>query len=144
MVSSGVGCVVARLIFFCVEQFEFAVDVCDDRESKRTVEIVSSTTSWLALKDRLAKTLNMHPDSLHLQYRLSTDTSKSLPFDLTTFDHHDHLVKRLRPLIIPPRLANGSRSTRKRKPVSVQLFNKRSDGKGVQGGQGDSKVCDSP
>lgn len=79
---------------------------------------------WTALKDKLAELLNVHPTTLHAQYRLSTDSKASLPFDLTSQTELNNLLNVLHPLVVPPILASGRRSTRRMKPVSVQISNK--------------------
>jgi hypothetical protein len=99
--------------------------------------VIESNISWLDLQERLAQALNVYPASLHLQYRLSTDHPKSLPFELTSAKHLENLIMVLRPLIVPPLLANGWRSTRKMKSVLVQVFSEGDDA-GVP--QGDGKV----
>lgn len=50
------------------------------------------------------------------------------------------MITLLRPLIIPPLLSSGQRSTCKMKPVSVQIFNK-DDKLPSGGGHADEKVC---
>jgi hypothetical protein len=84
--------------------------------------------AWHELKDRVAEHLNIFPTSVHLQYRFSTDTKDSLPCDLTSQQQLDVLLALLRPLIVPAILANGRPSTRQKKAVVVQVFNKNDNG----------------
>lgn len=87
----------------------------------------------------VAQYLNIFQSSLHLQYRLSTDNKGSLPCDLTSQRCLDILISILRPLIVPPILANGRRSTRAMKSVAVQVFIKGDDE--VLSTTNDGKVC---
>jgi hypothetical protein len=114
--------------------FTFTMEINNRRKGTRTVEIISSMISWDAFEERMGEVLNMYPKSLRLQYRLSTDSPKCLPFDLTSQQQLNAMITHLRPLIVPPLLASGQRSTRKMKPISVQVFNKDDE-------PGDDKVC---
>jgi hypothetical protein len=118
------------------ESFNYTIEVNNTEKGSRIVDIVASTTSWFAFQERIAKHLNVYPSSLHIQYRFSTD-SKALPCDLTSQDNLDTMITLLRPLVVPPLLANGRRSTRQMKAVTVQIFNK--DG-GPLAASGDGKV----
>jgi len=77
----------------------------------------------MSLQERLAKLLDVYPSSLQVQYRLSTQP-KALPLDLQTENDLKMMFTLVQPLVVPQLLANGRRSTRKLKPVTVQIFNK--------------------
>jgi hypothetical protein len=62
------------------------------------------------LQEKLCKILNIYPASLHAQHQLSTDAKASLPFDLTSHQEFQQLIKMIPPLVVPPHLANGWRS----------------------------------
>jgi hypothetical protein len=100
------------------------MEVTNRQKGIRTVEIIPSTISWIELHQKLARSLDIYPTSLHAQYRLSSDNKDSLPLDLNSWQNLTTLITLLRPLIVPPILANGHRSGRKMKPVTVHLFNK--------------------
>jgi hypothetical protein len=87
---------------------------------------VQSSITLYDLKFKVSKVINVHPDSVHIQYRLSTEARNAFPCDLITHVQFGLLIERLRPIIVPPRLANGRRPKR-RKNISVILFQK-SDG----------------
>ena len=71
-------------------------------------ERIFSTIRWPTLEQKLSEILNIYPASLHAQYHLSTDAKGSLPFDLTSSPDLQQLVNMIQPLVVPPRLANGS------------------------------------
>jgi len=98
---------------------------------------IKSSDDWLELHNKLAEAFNVYPNSLYAQYRLSTDAKGTLPLDLNSENHFGTLVKLLRPLVVPPLLANGRRLTRPMKAVTVQVFNRNSGG--VESGQGGGK-----
>ena len=102
----------------------FTIEVNNREKGSRAVEIVSSTMPWFSLQEKLAELFNIYPASLRAQYRFSTDPKGSLPLDLNTQLHFNTMITLLRPLIVPPRLQSGKRSTRKMKPVAVQVYNK--------------------
>jgi hypothetical protein len=113
------------------------MEINNKRMGIRKIETFSSTISWDNLEERMGEVLNIYLKNLRLQYRLSTDSSKSLPFDLASQPQLDAMITLLRPLIVPPLLASGKKSTRKMKPVSVQVFNKDDE----LGSHTDEKVC---
>ena len=80
--------------------------------------------SWTGFHDKLAEMLNIFPTSLHAQYCFSTEHKESLPLDLTSEVQFNMMMSLLRPLVVPPRTATGRCSTRKMKPIVVQIFNK--------------------
>ena len=127
-----------------VGPFEFTMELCDNLRGRRTIEVVSSGVLWYDLKEKLAQSFNVHPSAIQLRYRLSTDHPKSLPFELTSMHHLLNLIKLLRPLIVPPILASGRPSTRKMKPVTVQVFMEGDDAKVVTSdGKVNSRSCKS-
>jgi hypothetical protein len=105
-------------------EFDISVDINDSKNAKRTVETVQSSISFYRLRDQVALILKAHPQSVQLQYRFSNDRPSALPCDLTSERELRAMVDRLRPLVVPPMLSNGKRSTRVMKAVTVQLFNK--------------------
>ena len=112
------------LVRIIAEAFVFTMEVNNREKGSRAVEIISSTTPWFSLQEKLAELFNIYPSSLHAQYRFSTDTKGSLPLDLNTQLHFNTMITLLRPLIVPPRLQSGKRSTWKMRQVTVQVFNK--------------------
>jgi len=119
------------------EPFSVTMEVSNKQKGIRAIEIIPSTTSWFELEHKLAKILDIYPTSLHAQYRFSTDNKESLPLDLTSPQNLQIMMTLLRPLVVPPILSNGRRSTRKMKPVTVQVFNKGDDTSTMQ----NDKVC---
>jgi hypothetical protein len=109
------------------EHFSFTIEIQDKQKGSRAIEIISSTMTWSRLQQIISQHLNIYPTSLHAQYRLSTDNKKDLPCDLTSQRHLDTLHALLRPLIVPAVLANGRRSVRQKKPVTIQIFDKNSE-----------------
>ena len=88
------------------------------------------------MQDRLSRVLNVHPAMLHAQFRSSTDAKGSLPFDLTCSEDLQQLTTMIEPLVVPRRLANGKRSTKRPKEVIVQISQKG----GVTAGKPGAKV----
>ena len=78
---------------------------------------------WYLFQGMVAQTLDIFPMS-PLQYLFSTEAKTALPCDLACQQHYDAMIARLRPLVVPPILANGHRSTRTMKPVAVQVYKK--------------------
>jgi hypothetical protein len=66
--------------------------------------MIFSTILWADLQEKLCEILNIYPASLHAQYQLSTDAKASLPFDLTSCQEFQQLIKMIQPLVVPPRL----------------------------------------
>src|SRR5882757_5124368 len=110
------------LVLAIAEPFNFTLEISNKQTRSRSMEIISSTTPWFSLQQKLAEILNVYQGSLHVQYRLSCDSKDKYPCDLTSHQHLDTMLTVLRPLIIPARLANGRRSTRPMKAVAVQVF----------------------
>src|SRR5882762_318036 len=123
-----------------LDDFEITLEVNDTQKGSRSFVTIKSLISWPDLQNQLAATFNVYPGSLHAQYRLSNEAKGSLPLDLISEQHLNALIMFLRPLIVPPILANGQRSTRKKKAVTVQIFNK---GEMAQSGEGNQKVSPS-
>lgn len=115
--------------------------ISDRKKGSRVVEIVSSAITWNRLQHKVAEHLNIFPTSLDALYRLSTDNKKDLPCALTSQQHLDTLITLLRPLVVPPLLANGRHSTRRMKSVTVEVFNKDTETQPVPN---DNNVCWSP
>ena len=104
--------------------FEITFEISNEKQRVRSIRTVSSNISWPELQDVLAQMFNVHQSMLHAQYRLSTDTKGSLPFDLSNSDALQVLVDMVRRVITPPCLANGKPSKRLRKAPTIQVTNK--------------------
>jgi hypothetical protein len=99
------------------------LEVLNQYKNNRSIEIIQSKVAWTVLHQWLAKILDVYPTSLQAQYWLSTEP-KALPFNLANENDLKMMLTLVKPLVVPPLLANGRRSTRKMKPVTVQVFNK--------------------
>ena len=106
------------------------LEIANQRKGSRSIQEIQSDATWTSLQEDLARLLDVYPSSLQAQYRLSTQP-KALPLDLQTENDLKMMVAMLQPLIVPPLLQNGRRSTRQMKPVTVQIFN-RDDAVAVQ------------
>lgn len=62
--------------------------------------------------------------SVHLQYRFSTDSKDSLPYNLRGEKDLQVMMKLLRPLVAPRMTKSGRISGVKKKEVTVQIFDK--------------------
>ena len=102
--------------------------------------IVSSTILWFNFQEQVAKTLNVHPSNLQLQYHLSNAASKSLPFDLNSHVMFGSMCTKLKPFVVPPTLKNGKKSTYAMKLITVKLFNGDTGREAVRSGVKNSKV----
>lgn len=76
-------------------------------------ETIKSTTTWDELQDLLLLTFDVHPSSLHAQYRLSTEKKDTLLCDLTSQKQLDTLIDFIR-----PKRGNS-------RQVIVDMYNKR-------------------
>jgi hypothetical protein len=103
------------------------MEVNDRVKGTRTNEIISSTICWASLKYKIAKILDVFPETIHIQYRFSTDNKDSLPCDLMSHGHLITMLTLLQALVVPPLTKSGCPSAKKMKPVTVQIFN-RNDG----------------
>jgi hypothetical protein len=101
--------------------------------------MILSTILWADLQEKLCEILNIYPASLHVQYWLSTDAKASLPFDLTSHQEFQQLIKMIQPLVVPLRLANRQRSKKQMKEVTVSVFQK-GDSSDSQAGKSSAKV----
>jgi hypothetical protein len=109
--------------FICTVPFRIMLEIANQRKGSRSIQEIQSTITWTTLQEDLARLLDVYPSSLQAQYRLSTQP-KALPLDLQTENDLNMMVTMLRPLIIPPLLQSGRRSTRQMKPVTVHIFNR--------------------
>ena len=100
------------------------MEVNNRQKGSCAIKIMTSTIPWLTLQQKLAELFNIYPSSLHAQCCFSMDAKGLLLLDLTTQLHFDMMITLLWPLIIPPHLQSRKRSTRKMKPVMVQVSNK--------------------
>ncbi len=99
------------------------LEIANQRKGSRSIQEIQSNITWTSLQEDLARLLDVYPTSLQVQYRLSTQP-KALPLDLQTENDLKMMVTILQPLIIPPLLQSGRRSTRQMKPVTVHIFNR--------------------
>ena len=120
--------------------FDMTFEINDKARGARKNITLPSYTSWDTLKDRVAQVLNLHPGSLRLQYRFSNEKSNLLPFDLVSLEDYQEMCDQLRPLVVPKILANGKPSKSARKLVTVQLFDKGTEGRGPASGEKGIKV----
>jgi hypothetical protein len=90
---------------------------------KRIIEVISSTILFHDLRMKVANIINIFPDRLHLQYRLSTDAKATLPCDLQTHSDMSAMVAYMRSRVVPKLTASGRPSARPIKQVNLQLFN---------------------
>lgn len=116
--------------------FEMTFEINDKARGARKNITLSSFTSWDNLKDKVAQVLNLHPGSLKLQYRFSNEKSNSLPFDLVSLDDYNEMRDQLKPFVVPKILASGKPSKSARKLVTVQLFDKGTEGVPASGEKG--------
>ena len=115
--------------------------VIEDRlKGSQQTLIVPSTILWFDFQQKIAEVLNVFPSKLQLQYRFSNENKSSLPFDLNSHVSFGLMCDKLRPLVVPPTLKNGKKSTCKMKLVTVKLFNKEAEGESRQSGGKNSKV----
>ena len=93
--------------------FEIKIWINDIASGTCTPETIKSTITWDELQGLLLLAFNVHPSSLHAQYRLSTEKKDTLLCDLTS-------QKQLHTLIdfIRPKRGNS-------KQVVVDMYNKR-------------------
>jgi hypothetical protein len=71
------------------------------------------------LCDVIGKKLNKQTEQVQLRYCLNTDKVKSRGVSIQFLEEFDLFISRMKPLIVPPRLANGKTSTCALKPVMV-------------------------
>jgi hypothetical protein len=83
--------------------------------------ILDSTISFLGLRDELGKALNVYPDRLNAQYRLSSEKESAYPLGLNEISDFQGLITSLRPLSVPTKTKTGRSSTRKPPPI-VNVF----------------------
>ena len=111
-------------------------EINDKVRGSRKEITLPSYSSLDTLKDRVAQVLNLHPGSLHLQYRFSNEKNNSLPFDLVSIEDYHQMCDKLKPFVVPKMLASGKPSKCVRKLVTVQLFDKGMEGVTTIGGKG--------
>jgi len=99
------------------------LQVANQCRGSQSIELIQSDVSWISLRELLARLLDIYPSSLQVQYRLSTQL-KAPPVDLQTENDLKMMVTLVEPLIVPPHLVNGRRSTQKMKPVTIHISNK--------------------
>lgn len=117
------------------EPFDMTFEINDVAKGIRKNLTMSSMTLWDDLRNKVAQVLNIFPGSLRLQYRFSNEQKASLPFDLDSDEAYKEMRDKLEPLVVPEILKSGKRSTRKKKLVTVQLFDKNAEGDGGPGGK---------
>ena len=116
------------------------IHIDDIARSSRRVEVIQSTIAWPDFHQKMAEAFNVFPDSLQVQYRLSTDARSALFINLASQIDLDYLIQNLRPLVVPAILASGQRSKRPKRPVAVEIRNKQADASSTAAG---GKVCNS-
>jgi hypothetical protein len=126
--------------FWRPEEFTVPMDVSSKPKDIRNVLMVSSEVKWEELGEKIARILNVFTPNLRAQYTLSTDRKGAIPIPLTSQIDLDTLHERLVSLIFPGRNADGSRSRRKKKEVTVFVTDKSDD---ILFPGGDGKVRDS-
>lgn len=113
--------------------FDMTFEINDIAKGIRTNLTLPSTTLWYNARQQIAKALNMFPDSLHLQYRFSNEQKGSLPFNLDTVESYEEMREKLEPFVVPELTKQGK--PRKKKLVTVQIFDKNSEAEGGPGGK---------
>ncbi|KIL55015.1 hypothetical protein M378DRAFT_18321, partial [Amanita muscaria Koide BX008] len=93
-------------------KFEIRIRINNLANGTCTPETVQSTMTWDNLQELLLVTFNVHPSTLHAQYRLSTEKKDTLLCDLTSPRHLETLIDFIR-----PKRGNS-------KQVIVDLYNK--------------------
>jgi hypothetical protein len=131
---------VARSLYLCgiIEPFEMTFEIDDMAKGIRQTLTVPSTTLWYDLQNQVARVINVFPDSMNLQYRFSNEKKTALPFNLDSHESYVAMCDKLEPLVVPEILKNGQRSTRKRKLVTIQLFDKAKNAEDNSGSSGKS------
>jgi len=131
---------VARSLYLCgiIEPFEMTFKIDDTAKGIRQTLTVPSTTLWYDLQNQVARVINVFPDSMNLQYRFSNEKKTALPFNLDSHESYVAMCDKLEPLVVPEILKNGQRSTRKRKLVTVRLFDKAKNAEDNSGSSGKS------
>lgn len=81
--------------------------------------VISSSITYYTLRDTIGKKLNKRTEQIQIQYRLDTDKAKTHSISIQSFEEFNFFINRMRPLIVPQRLANGKTSTRALRPVMV-------------------------
>ncbi|KAF8812202.1 hypothetical protein BYT27DRAFT_7207641 [Phlegmacium glaucopus] len=109
------------------ETFEMTFEINDKVRGSCKNLTLSSLTPWSVLRDKIAQALNIHPESLKLQYRFSNEKNNTLPFNLSSHNDYIKMQDQLKPFVVPKILANSKPSKSARKLVTVQLFNKEGD-----------------
>ena len=115
-------------------------EIEDRLKGSQQVLIVPSTILWFNFQQKITEVLNIFPSKLQLQYRFSNENKSSLPFDLNSHVLFGLMCNKLRPLVVPPTLKNGKKSTHKMKLITVKLFNKEAEGESRQSSGKNSKV----
>ena len=122
--------------------FTYHIDVSSKTKDIRKVISQSSKTEWAEFEETIAKILNIFTPNLRAQYILSTEPTGTIPIALTSQSDLDELYTRLVPLVVPPRNANGSKSKRKMKEVTVKITDKSEDANTIPSVNSNGKVCD--
>jgi hypothetical protein len=81
--------------------------------------MISSSITYYTLRDTIGKKLNKRTEQIRIQYRLDTDKAKTHSVSIQSIEEFNFFINRMRPLIVPQRLANGKTSTRALRPVMV-------------------------
>jgi len=103
----------------------------------RKMILVSSTTEWTELQQKIAAVLDVFPTSLQAQCILPGDKSTDLKISLMSQEDLNDLHLELRAKIVPPQNANGKHSKHKHKEITISVTDKNEDKLSVNAG----KVC---
>ena len=100
------------------EPAAFDISLVINIDNSRDFLTVSSNITWSKLSDDLAKLLNVHPDSVHVQWRLSSEPQRTLPGNLRNSDDLEKFINYVRPILTKKRRAE---------PPSILIFKKGAD-----------------
>jgi hypothetical protein len=82
---------------------------------------IESSTTFDNFCILIGQKTNSFPGLLRLQYRLDTDKPKSPWTSIRSEEELKMFISKMRPLIVPAKLANGQKSTRVLKAFTVYL-----------------------
>ena len=100
----------------------FTMEILSHSKQFREHHTASSGLTLFDLRQKVASSLDIYPNSLQIQYRFSTDLKATPPCDLITHVHFATLMNLLRERCVPRILASGRRSTKNLKQFTLQVF----------------------
>jgi len=118
-----IHCYHLQIVMSCTVPFSIMLEVANQCKGSQSIKMIQSDIPWTSLWEHLARLLDIYPSSLQAQYCLSTQL-KAFPLDLQTENDLKMMVILVQPLIVPPLLATGRRSTQKMKPITIHIFSK--------------------